>query len=103
MNFDEFIRASNAPSSTPVKKSTATAAPWVFLLKTLAVDGYTVKVTDSSLAEPFGVTVNEINFKAQNISTDKKDVKGSLALSMRVGEKGNCFNRRRSKIGTSCD
>ena len=88
MNFDALITASPAPSSASTKTSTSGAAPWVVLLKTIAVDDYTVKVMDSRLTEPFSVTVDEINFKAQNISTDKKDVKGSFALSMRVDRKG---------------
>jgi uncharacterized protein involved in outer membrane biogenesis len=88
MNFDELITVSPAPSSTSTQKSPSAAAPWVVLLKTIVVNAYTVKVMDSSLAEPFSVTVDDINFKAQNVSTDKKDPKGSLALSMRVDRKG---------------
>jgi hypothetical protein len=58
------------------------------LLKSLVIDGYSVKITDQSLAEPFGITLDEINCKAREIST-AKDAKGSIVLSMRVDRRGN--------------
>ena len=93
MNFTELMTASTAASHPAAKKpphlsaSPAPSASWIVSLKSLVVDGYKVKITDQSLVEPFGITVDDINCKAQNISTEK-GAKGTIALSMHVGQQG---------------
>ena len=78
------------PSQTPAnsEKPVSPTVPWTVELKSLVIDGYSMKITDQSLAEPFGITLDEINCKARNIST-AKDTKGTIDLSMRVDRKGN--------------
>jgi flagellar motor protein MotB len=87
MNFASLMTASTAVSRPATKKSAAPSDPWIMSLKSLVVYGYKVNITDRSLVEPFGVTVDNINCKAQNISTEK-DAKGTIALSMHVGQQG---------------
>jgi hypothetical protein len=84
LNVASLVTAS--PEKTP--PTTVKSPPWTVLLRSLVIDGYTVKIADRSLAEPFGITIDDINCKAQNIST-AKDAKGTVALSMRVERKGN--------------
>jgi uncharacterized protein involved in outer membrane biogenesis len=90
MNFAEIMTASTAASHPATKKParlTAPSASWIVSLKSLVINGYKVKISDQSLVEPFGVTVDDINCKAQNISTEK-GTKGTIALSMHVGQQG---------------
>jgi len=84
LNVASIVTAS--PEKTP--QTTVKSPPWTVLLRSLVIDGYMVKIADQSLAEPFGITIDEINCKAQNIST-AKNAKGTIALSMRVERKGN--------------
>ncbi len=67
--------------------SKTASAPWIVQLNSFLIDGYTVKATDHSTAEPFELTVNEINCKASNISTEEK-ARSEFAMSMSVGSKG---------------
>jgi flagellar motor protein MotB len=90
MNFSSLMTASTAASRPTTKKSAKSAPPsalWILSLKSLNVDGYKVKIEDQSLNEPFGVTVDDISCKAQNISTEKGS-KGAIALSMHIGPQG---------------
>jgi flagellar motor protein MotB len=88
MNFATLMTPSTTVSRPATKKSMSPqSAPWIVSLKSLVVAGYQVKIMDQSLVEPFGMTVDDINCKAQNISTEK-DVKGTIALSMHVGQQG---------------
>jgi len=84
------LNVASIMTASPEKTSVTSppASPWTVLLRSLVIDGYMVKIADQSLAEPFGITIDEINCKAQNIST-AKDAKGTIALSMRVERKGN--------------
>jgi hypothetical protein len=79
----------NAPTASPpaAAVSTPEAVPWSIQLDSLLIDGYAVKMADLSLAEPFGITVDRIDCKADNLST-KENAKGTFALSMRVERKG---------------
>jgi uncharacterized protein involved in outer membrane biogenesis len=91
MNFATLMTPSTTVSRPATKKSTSPpSAPWIVSLKSLVVDGYQVKITDQSLVEPFAMTVDDINCKAQNISTEK-DIKGTIALSMHVGQQGTAL------------
>jgi hypothetical protein len=58
------------------------------LLKSLAINGYLVKITDEGLDEPFSLNVDEIAIKGKDIST-ARDAKSDLDISMRVEKKGN--------------
>ena len=86
LNVSSIVTAS--PEKTPPTTAKSPAPTWTVLLRSLVIDGYSVKIADRSLAEPFGITIDDINCKAQNIST-AKDAKGTIALSMRVDRKGN--------------
>ena len=86
LNVSSIVTAS--PEKTPPTTAKSPAPTWTVLLRSLVIDGYTVKIADRSLAEPFGITIDDITCKAQNIST-AKDAKGTIALSMRVERKGS--------------
>ncbi len=86
MNVSSLMSAS-PPDGRTTKTSPAGATPWTVQLNSLLIDGYTVRATDRSLAEPFGLTIDEIICKANNIST-KKQASGTFELAVRVGGKG---------------
>ena len=88
LNIASMMTASPAQALPKSVKPPSPAVPWTVLLKSLVIDGYSVKMADQSLAEPFGITLDEINFKARDIST-AKEAKGTIVLSMRVERKGN--------------
>ncbi|HXY54441.1 MAG TPA: DUF748 domain-containing protein [Nitrospirota bacterium] len=84
------LMAAPPPASPPgrtTKTSPPETTPWTIQLNSFLVDGYTVSASDRSLTEPFGMTVDEINFKAHNISTEEK-AQGTFALSMRFERRG---------------
>jgi uncharacterized protein involved in outer membrane biogenesis len=87
MNVSSLIAAPPAAAPRVTRTSPPETTPWTAQLNSLLIDGYTVRATDRSLAEPFGMTVDEINCKAHNISTEEK-ARGTIALSMRVERKG---------------
>lgn len=88
MNYDSLMKTSPSVSSPAARKPAPAAAPWIFSLKSLVIDDYTVKVTDKLPTEPFGITVDKINCTIRNISTEK-NAKGSIALTMRIDQKGS--------------
>jgi uncharacterized protein involved in outer membrane biogenesis len=87
LNVASMVTESPAHALPKSVKPPSPSVPWTVLLKSLVIDGYSVKLADRSLAEPFGITLDEINCKAENIST-AKDTKGTIVLSMRVERKG---------------
>jgi uncharacterized protein involved in outer membrane biogenesis len=88
LNVASIVGAASAEDGAKSENASSQAVPWTILLKSLIMDGYSVKITDHSLAEPFNLILNKIVFKAENIST-AMDSKGSFDLSLRVGQKGN--------------
>ena len=88
LNIASMVTASPEQALPKSVKPPSPAFPWTVLLKSLVIDGYSVKIADQSLAEPFGITLDEINCKVRDIST-AKDTKGTIFLSMRVERKGN--------------
>ena len=84
MNVSSLI-VSPAAAPRTTRTSPSETDPWNVQLDSLLIGGYTVKATDRSLAEPFVMTIDEINCQAHNISTEKKSL-GTLAVSMRVGK-----------------
>ncbi len=89
INLSSLVTASPPASASgrTLKASQSETMAWTVLLNSLLIDGYTVRATDRSLAEPFGLTIDEINFKAHNIST-KKEARGTFTLAMRVERNG---------------
>ncbi len=76
------------PAARHAVKETAPKTPtWVVALKSLVIDGYAMNLSDRSTAKPFGLSVDEISFKADNISTAAAS-KGTASLSMRIDRKG---------------
>jgi uncharacterized protein involved in outer membrane biogenesis len=88
LNVASMVIASPEQTVPKSAKPPSPSVPWTVLLKSLVIDGYSVKLSDQSLAEFFGITLDEINCKARDIST-AKDEKGTIVLSMRVDRKGN--------------
>ena len=87
MNIASLIATPTEKSPPATRNSAPPSLPWIVSLKSLVVDGYRVKITDRSLAEPFAISIDDINCKAQNMSTEK-DAKGTIALSMHIGRQG---------------
>lgn len=86
MNVSSLMAAkpTAAPRVTRTSGASETTS-WTVQLDSLLIDGYTIKTTDRSLAEPFKMTIDEINCNARDISTEKK-AQGTFALSMRIGK-----------------
>lgn len=84
---------SGSPAKAPVTKDRANKpSPWVLALKSLAINEYMVSFSDRSTADPFGISVDNISCKADNISTGAA-TKGTIAVSMRIDRKGSAsFN-----------
>ena len=78
----------SAPVAHPAAKEAAPkTSPWIVALKSLVIDGYMVNFSDRSTVQPFGMSVDEISCKADNISTGAA-AKGTASLSMRIDRKG---------------
>lgn len=88
MNINPLLESSPAAPPQRIAEEKNAAAPWTIALKSFVVDDYTVKIADQSLVEPFGATISAIQFKAQNISTEK-NTKGTVALSFRIDQGGS--------------
>ncbi len=78
----------DTPTAHPTAKEVAPkTSPWIVALKSLVIDGYMVNFSDRTTAKPFGMSVDEIACKADNISTGAT-AKGTTSLSMRINRKG---------------
>ncbi len=89
MNFDPILESftARAQQRRAAEKESDTA-PWNIALQSFIIGNYSIKITDQSLIEPFKVTFSAINFKAQNISTEK-NAKGTVELSLHVEQGGS--------------
>ena len=81
------LMADTPAAHTAAKEVAQKTSPWIVALKSLVIDGYTVNFSDRTTAEPFGMSVDEISCKADNISTGAT-AKGTTAISMRIDRKG---------------
>lgn len=91
LNLQHLVPAPAVPpAKTPSTTAAATPAkPWDVKLENFALDGYTLRIDDLSTApRPAHVTVDQIVFKAANISLAEKS-KIDLSLSLRINEKGS--------------
>ncbi len=90
---DGRINLTSLIPSTPVahpaaKDKAPKTSPWIVALKSLVIDGYAVNFSDRSTAAPADMSVDKISCKADNISTAAA-TKGTIALSMRINQKGS--------------
>jgi uncharacterized protein involved in outer membrane biogenesis len=61
--------------------------PWVFKLGKISVDEYQIKVEDQTPSEPVTAMVDEIQLKANNLSTAEGQ-KGNASLALRLNQRG---------------
>ena len=61
--------------------------PWLVKVGRVSFDQYTVKVEDRTTAEPVTLVADEMNVKAENLSTAKGQ-KGGASLALRLNQKG---------------
>ena len=61
--------------------------PWLVKGGKVSLDQYTVKVEDLTNSEPVNIVADEINLKAENLSTAKGQ-KGNASLALRLNQKG---------------
>ena len=87
INIASLVTPAPLSSSRVLKTAAPETAPWTMQLNSFLIDGYTVRASDRSLAEPFGITLDAITCKAQSISTEN-NAQGTIALSLRVEQKG---------------
>ncbi len=88
MNVASIMAARPKAAAQPTARPSPSGSPSLTVgLNSFLMEGYTVRMLDHSLAEPFSLTIDDIACRAGNISTAEK-TRGSLALSMRVERKG---------------
>jgi uncharacterized protein involved in outer membrane biogenesis len=61
--------------------------PWVAKLGKISVEGYQIKVEDQTPSEPVTAMVDEIQLKANNLSTAEGQ-KGNASLALRLNQRG---------------
>ena len=61
--------------------------PWVVKLGKISVEGYQIKGEDQTPAEPVTMMIDEIQLKANNLSTAEGQ-KGNASLALRLNQKG---------------
>ena len=61
--------------------------PWVVRLGKISVEGYQIKGEDQTPAEPVTMMIDEIQLKANNLSTAEEQ-KGTASLALRLNQKG---------------
>jgi flagellar motor protein MotB len=87
MNISSLMATPPPASRRLAKMSLSKTTRLIVQLDSLHIDGYTIRAKDQSMAEPFELTVREINCKASNISTEE-NARGEFAMSMSIGSKG---------------
>ncbi len=73
-------QAKQAPSKESEK-------PWLVKVGKVSLDQYTIKVEDRTTADPITLVADEINLKAENLSTAKGQ-RGNASLALRLNQKG---------------
>jgi len=61
--------------------------PWLVKAGKVSLDQYTIKVEDRTTADPITLVADEINLKAENLSTAKGQ-RGNASLVLRLNQKG---------------
>jgi Domain of Unknown Function (DUF748) len=62
------------------------ARPWTVKATAVSVDQYRIQLTDETPSEPVNVTVEDVNVKAENLSTAENSPAGKVALGVRLGQ-----------------
>jgi hypothetical protein len=71
------------PAGAPVPPKAA--QPWTVKANALGVAQYRIQVTDETPVEPVNVVVEELNVKAENLSTAQNHPPGKASLALRLG------------------
>ena len=69
------------------KKTGAEGKQWIVMLSKIVLDQYSLRVEDQTLPEPVALTLDQIRFRGENISTAKKH-KGNLSLAFVLDKQG---------------
>jgi len=89
LNIANLMPPGPGPAAKPIKtKDQATKPPpWIIMIRSLTADHYAARVEDLSMAEPFGLDLDNIALKAKGLST-AKDAKATYSFTCRVAKKG---------------
>jgi len=94
LNLETLLPPSTTPTARPgaaplhTKQKAVPEKPWMVTAKKITIDRYAIKAEDLVPAEPVSMLFDQINFRGENISTQKK-TKGKVALSLQVEKKGS--------------
>ncbi len=94
LNLEALLPAYATPAEQPAaappqpKQKPAAAKPWTLTAKKISIDRYALKAEDQVPSEPVSILLDQINFKGENIST-QKNTKGKLSLSLQIERKGS--------------
>lgn len=94
LNLEALLPASATtkvqPGAAPLqpKQKAVAEKPWAVTAKKISLDRYTVKAEDQVPAEPVSMLFDQINFRGENISS-QKNTKGKISLSLQVEKRGS--------------
>ena len=74
------------PQSAPPPAAGQPARPWTVKATAVSVNQYRIQFTDETPSEPVNVTVEDVNLKAENLSTAENAPAGKVALGIRLGK-----------------
>jgi uncharacterized protein involved in outer membrane biogenesis len=80
--------AASTRSAGDAAGKTQEGKPWVVTLRTSKVERYTVRFEDRSTDPPVELSLDRIQLRAENVTTEKNR-KGKLSFSNTIGGKGN--------------
>ena len=78
--------APDASTSAPPPAAGQPARPWTVKATGVSVNQYRIQFTDETPSEPVNVTVEDVNVKAENLSTAENAPAGKVALGIRLGQ-----------------
>ena len=81
-----LVDAPDASRSAPPPSAGQPARPWTVKATGISVNQYRVQFTDETPSEPVNVTVEDVNVKAENLSTAENAPAGKVALGIRLGQ-----------------
>ncbi len=72
--------------SAPPPAAGQPARPWTVKATAVSLNQYRIQFTDETPSEPVNVTVEDVNVKAENLSTAENAPAGKVALGIRLGQ-----------------
>ena len=76
--------ASGATQSAGAPTTTPPARPWTVKATAVSVNQYRIRLTDEVPSDPVKLTVEDVNLKAENLSTAENQPAGRVSLALRL-------------------